>query len=61
MTLRTSLTLSVQLQGFTPMLDDYYDERGWEIERGIPTKDKLIELGLADVVDDLDKHGILLK
>jgi len=29
-------------------LDDYYQERGWDIERGIPTERKLVELGLDD-------------
>lgn len=42
-------------------LDDYYDERGWEVERGIPAKAKLVELGLAEVVADLDKNGIIVK
>lgn len=28
------------------MLDDYYDERGWDIRRGVPTTKKLKELGL---------------
>ena len=28
------------------MLDDYYDERGWDIEKGVPNKKKLTELGL---------------
>ncbi len=28
------------------MLDDYYDERGWNIRTGVPTKDKLKALGL---------------
>ncbi len=28
------------------MLDDYYDERGWDRERGAPTLEKLRELGL---------------
>lgn len=28
------------------MLDDYYDERGWDIEKGTPTEEKLSELGL---------------
>jgi aldehyde:ferredoxin oxidoreductase len=27
-------------------LDDYYDERGWNIENGIPSQKKLKELGL---------------
>ncbi len=29
------------------MLDDYHDERGWDKKRGIPTKEKLYELGLS--------------
>jgi aldehyde:ferredoxin oxidoreductase len=28
------------------MLDDYYIERGWDVKTGLPTKEKLIELGL---------------
>jgi len=28
------------------MLDDYYDERGWDRENGVPTPDKLRDLGL---------------
>ena len=41
------------------MKDDFYDESGWEVERGIPTKDKLIELGLADIAEELEKkHGL---
>jgi len=35
------------------MLDEYYEVRGWDISTGIPTKEKLIELGLADVADQL--------
>jgi len=34
-------------------LDDYYEERGWDIETGIPTEEKLITLGLEDFVPDL--------
>ena len=30
------------------ILDDYYDERGWDIETGIPTKHKIQELGLEE-------------
>jgi aldehyde:ferredoxin oxidoreductase len=40
------------------MIDDYYDERGWEVETGIPTKKKLINLGLRDVAQDLEKLRI---
>ena len=40
-------------------LDDFYDERGWDIETGIPTREKLEELGLMDIADDLAQRGIL--
>ncbi|NPV69535.1 MAG: aldehyde ferredoxin oxidoreductase family protein [Firmicutes bacterium] len=29
------------------MLDEYYEARGWDVSKGIPTKEKLAELGLA--------------
>jgi len=28
------------------LVEDYYDERGWDRETGIPTPEKLKELGL---------------
>jgi aldehyde:ferredoxin oxidoreductase len=31
------------------LLDDYYDERGWDIARGTPGEEKLTELGLEDL------------
>jgi aldehyde:ferredoxin oxidoreductase len=34
---------------FETMLDDYYNEHGWDIEKGIPTKDKLVELELGEL------------
>jgi len=30
------------------IMDDYYDQRGWDIDRGIPTPEKLLEVGLAE-------------
>jgi aldehyde:ferredoxin oxidoreductase len=33
------------------MLDDYYDERGWDRDRGAPTLEKLSELGLEEFSD----------
>jgi aldehyde:ferredoxin oxidoreductase len=41
------------------MLDDYYDERDWDIKTGIPAREKLEELGLEDIADDLAGRGIL--
>ena len=41
------------------LLDDYYDERGWDIETGIPTEKTLGDLGLEDVAEDLKKKGFI--
>lgn len=30
-----------------PMLDEYYRARGWDVETGLPTEEKLAELGLS--------------
>jgi len=35
------------------LLDEYYELRGWDKTRGIPTKEKLIQLGLRDIADSL--------
>ena len=37
-----------------PMLDDYYQKRGWDIETGIPSDDKFSELGLDHIIPDLE-------
>jgi aldehyde:ferredoxin oxidoreductase len=44
---------------FHSLLDDYYNERGWDVERGIPTKAKLKEMGLEYVAQDLLGRGLL--
>jgi aldehyde:ferredoxin oxidoreductase len=31
-----------------PMLDEYYRARGWDVETGLPTQEKLEELGLGE-------------
>ena len=36
-----------------PMLEEYYKVRGWNESTGIPKREKLEELGLSNVVDDL--------
>jgi aldehyde:ferredoxin oxidoreductase len=35
------------------MKDAYYDFRGWDRDTGIPTEDKLIELGLEEMIPDM--------
>jgi aldehyde:ferredoxin oxidoreductase len=36
------------------MLDEYYRLRGWDLETGTPTREKLVELGLEYVADQLN-------
>jgi len=35
------------------VLDEYYELRGWDKRTGLPTKEKLIELGLYNVAEHL--------
>ena len=39
---------------FRKMYDEYYTLRGWEVSTGLPTKEKLEELDLKDVVAELE-------
>ncbi|MDY6912685.1 MAG: aldehyde ferredoxin oxidoreductase C-terminal domain-containing protein, partial [Chloroflexota bacterium] len=41
------------------MLDEYYTERGWDVKKGIPTRETLTELGMRDIAEDLAKQGRL--
>ena len=43
----------ISKEDFEKMLDEYYMERGWDIHTGIPTKEKLDELGLGYVAEQL--------
>ncbi len=38
------------------LLDGYYTLRGWDLKTGIPTREKLVELGLPKEADDLAIH-----
>ncbi len=41
------------------LLDDYYEERGWDVAKGAPTRQKLEGLDLGWVADDLERQGAL--
>lgn len=41
------------------LLDEYYELRGWDKDTGLPTKEKLMDLGLGDEAADLLKRGKL--
>ncbi|MBN1944728.1 MAG: hypothetical protein JW797_03585, partial [Bradymonadales bacterium] len=40
------------------MLDEYYSENGWSLTTTVPTRKKLVELGLEDIAGDLEANGI---
>jgi len=41
------------------MKDEYYQHRGWNVETGLPTKTRLAEIGLGDIIDDLAQRGLI--
>ena len=46
--LKTGATKGVSVKDLDGMLDEVYEELGWDKETGKPTKEKLQELGLGD-------------
>jgi aldehyde:ferredoxin oxidoreductase len=38
---------------FRPVLDEFYTLHGWDVKRGWPTKERLCELGMEDVYEDM--------
>jgi len=47
----------LSLEDCEKLLDDYYDERGWDTETGIPAENTLIDCSLEDVAKDLKTRG----
>jgi len=41
------------------LLDDYYDERGWDPATGCPSRETLGRLGLDYVIEDFEARGLL--
>jgi aldehyde:ferredoxin oxidoreductase len=46
-----------QVVHLEPMLDDYYTARGWDVKTGCPTGEKLRELNLDDVAEELGENS----
>jgi aldehyde:ferredoxin oxidoreductase len=44
-----------QFVNLEPMLDEYYEARGWDKQTGFPTVGKLKALGLKEVADEVRK------
>ena len=43
-----------------PMKDAWYTAQGWDQKTGIPRRERLEELGIGDIGDDLERNGIRL-
>jgi len=51
--------LSVNREKWDRMLGEYYDLNGWDKKTGIPTRDRLVALGLKEIADELEQMGKL--
>ncbi|MGV9202790.1 MAG: aldehyde ferredoxin oxidoreductase family protein [Promethearchaeia archaeon] len=47
--------VTLEEKGFQKLLSGYYEARGWDKETGIPTDEKLKELGLDFTIDEMNK------
>jgi aldehyde:ferredoxin oxidoreductase len=54
------LGLTLDRTGFENMKSEYYLLRGWDAETGFPTREKLADLDMTDVADDLLQLGLCL-
>ena len=41
----------VGMDDFNAMLDEYYVARGWDVVTGVPSREKLVELGLKEAIE----------
>jgi aldehyde:ferredoxin oxidoreductase len=51
----------MEREKFLPVLDKYYLLRGWDLEQGRPTAERLQRLGLDDVAAELSARGAIKK
>jgi aldehyde:ferredoxin oxidoreductase len=49
----------LQKEDCEKILDDYYDELGWDIKLGIPTKSRIQEVGLGEIAEEMQKNGYI--
>lgn len=47
---------TIDKAGFSQLMDEYYTARGWDLEFGWPQADTLRELGLGDVIPELEER-----
>lgn len=48
--------LVVRMETVNKLLDNYFKHRGWNLETGVPTESKLLELGLKYVADEMKRN-----
>ncbi len=41
--------------------DAFFNLMGWDVETGVPTRERLMQLGYTEVADELEKRGFLKK
>jgi len=46
---------SIDQKGFLRLMDEYYAERGWDLETGWPLPETLRRLGLAEAIPELER------
>ena len=51
--------IAVRRDFFEQMMDDYYTARGWDLETGIFTEERLRSLDLADLLPELKIKGFV--
>jgi len=51
-------TRYVTRENVIKLLDDYYETRGWDVEKGIPTQASLKKLGLDDLAKKFAEKGL---
>ncbi|OGD15091.1 hypothetical protein A2V47_02225 [Candidatus Atribacteria bacterium RBG_19FT_COMBO_35_14] len=47
----------IDKEKYNKMMDEYYEIHGWDKQNSFPTKKTLIDLGLAEVAEDLKRIG----
>ena len=53
------LGLKLNRDEYNSMLDEYYHLRGWDSNTGLPTSEKLAELGLKEIIPALERQGLV--
>jgi aldehyde:ferredoxin oxidoreductase len=38
------------------LLDQHYEFRGWDKKTGIPTRERLVQIGLEDIARDMEQY-----